>query len=119
MYGKQDLTIADLSNGIDVQSMEAYLELLSQKIRVELPNFIDEALLPVFDAINVGWQGAARDQFNHGIKKKVETAKWVANNDFIDIQQKFTDVARDFVVHDQNMLGQYGFDYEMRGGNNL
>lgn len=104
LIGGADVGIADLTEGISHAGMEAYLEELKATVLTETINVINNEADALQNAINVGWQGRARDVFFDKFNTVRSNIAEDLTQEYYDLVARLQELEDNYFNQDKKML---------------
>lgn len=102
-YENRDLTLENMTEGIDVQGMQQLLEDLRVNVLENISNQLEQTE-GIVTALNRGWQGAARDAFLLDFSNKIEEVRNNLQAEYNDLNRKFGELADSYFNADSGMI---------------
>ena len=101
--GSQNMSFDGVTEGIDRDAMKTYLD----NLKIDLLDTVSEqidAVSEVTEAINAGWQGAARDAFLKQFLTQRSAIKSDLEQEYKDLMARFNELQEFYYKQDEQMM---------------
>ena len=102
-YTDRGLGINDLSIGVSTSGLQAYLDELRASLLTEVESKIDD-YTTVKSALDKGWQGVSRDNFETNFQEMREKVKEDLRLEYSNLHARIEELAYNYVQQDKNMI---------------
>ncbi len=98
-----NLSIGDLTTGIDSNGMESYIDTLKASLITETKDKIDD-ISAIQSSIDAGWQGVAKDRFMKDFEEARKLVKEDLEKEYENLENRLAELQAQYFEADQNMI---------------
>ena len=102
-YENRGLDLSNMTEGISVEGMQKLLNDLRVQVLQNVSTKLEDTK-GITDALNAGWQGAARDAYILNFSKSIDFVKNELEAEYHDLVRKFGELSDNYFNADSQMV---------------